>query len=104
MKTVVVTSVNWKHIIEVDDKIFDDYKLEACTQAIERAMMNGNSTVTALLQCWVEPKSPKTKKNVTVYNTYKILINAGLYSKAETLRTIFLSKTKVDLAKEPIKG
>ena len=104
MKTVVVTSVNWKHIIEVDDKIFDDYKLEACTQAIERAMMEGNSTVTALLQCWVEPKSQKTKKNVTVYNTYKILINAAMHSKAEILRKVFLMQTKVDLAKEPIKG
>lgn len=104
MKTVVVTSVNWKQIIEVDETLFDDYKLEACTQAIEKSMSRGNTTVSALLQCWLLPKNPKAKKNISVYNTYKILINAGLYSKAETLRTIFLSKTKVDLAKEPIKG
>jgi hypothetical protein len=39
-----------------------------------------------------------------VYNTYKILINAGFHSKAEILRSVFLSKTKVDLADEPIKG
>jgi len=104
MKTVVVTSYNWKHIIEVDETIFDDYKLEACTQAIERAMKDGNSNVTALLQCWVVPKNSKAKKSVTVYNTYKILINAGMHSKAEILRKVFLIKTKVDLAKEPIKG
>jgi hypothetical protein len=101
MKKVVVTSINWKETIEVDETIFDDYKLEACTQAMERAINNGSLTVTALLQCWVEPKS---KKNVSVYNTYKILINAGFHSKAEILRSVFLSKTKVDLADEPIKG
>ena len=51
MKKIVVTSLNWKEIVEVDDSIFDDYKVEACTQAMERAINNGNSTVTALLQC-----------------------------------------------------
>ncbi len=104
MKKVVVTSLNWKETIEVDNLIFDDYKLEACTQAIERVLKHGNLSVTALLQCWVEPKSPKAKKIVSVYNTYKILINAGFHSKAEILRSVFLSKTKVDLADEPIKG
>jgi hypothetical protein len=104
MKRVVVTSINWKETIEVDETIFDDYKLEACTQAMERAINNGSLTVTALLQCWVEPKNTKSKKNVSVYNTYKILINAGFHSKAEILRSVFLSKTKVDLADEPIKG
>lgn len=104
MKRIVVTSTNWKETIEVDEKIFDDYKLEACTQAIEKALKDGNSTVTALLQCWIEPKSEKSKKNISVYNTYKILINAGFHSKAEILRAVFLSKTKVDLANEPIKG
>lgn len=104
MKKVVVTSTNWKEIVEVDESIFDDYKLEACTQAIERALKNGNSTVTALLQCWIEPRNPKSKRNISIYNTYKILINAGFHSKAEILRSVFLSKTKVDLADEPIKG
>jgi hypothetical protein len=104
MKKIVVTSLNWKEIVEVDNSIFDDYKVEACTQAMERAISNGNSTVTALLQCWLEPKNNKSKKTVSVYNTYKILINAGFHSKAEILRSVFLSRTKVDLADEPIKG
>jgi hypothetical protein len=38
MKKIVVTSLNWKEIVEVDDSIFDDYKVEACTQAMERAI------------------------------------------------------------------
>ena len=104
MKRVVVTSLNWKEIVEVDESIFEDYKVEACTQAMERAISDGNSTVTALLQCWLEPKNDKSKKIVSVYNTYKILINAGFHSKAEILRSVFLSRTKVDLADEPIKG
>ena len=104
MKRVVVTSLNWKEIVEVDESIFEDYKVEACTQAMERAISDGNSTVTALLQCWLEPKNGKSKKTVSVYNTYKILINAGFHSKAEILRSVFLSRTKVDLADEPIKG
>ena len=73
MKKIVVTSLNWKEIVEVDDSIFDDYKVEACTQAMERAISNGNSTVTALLQCWLEPKNDKSKKTVSVYNRLSLL-------------------------------
>ena len=64
MKRVVVTSLNWKETVEVDESIFEDYKVEACTQAMERAISDGNSTVTALLQCWLEPKNNKSKKTV----------------------------------------
>jgi hypothetical protein len=104
MKKVIVTSINWKELIEVDETIFDDYKLEACTQAIEKALIGGMTTVSALLQCWDEHQNYKLSKNISVYNTYKILINAGYHSKAEILRSVFLSKTSVDLAEEPIKG
>ena len=39
-----------------------------------------------------------------MYNTYKLLINAGFHVKAEILRSFFLHETKIDLAKEPIKA
>lgn len=103
MKKVTVTSTTWKTTIEVDEKIFDDYKLEACTQALEKMLKDGNTLVTALLQCWDEPVKKQGKK-INIYNTYKILINAGFHEKAEVLRSVFLIKTNVDLAEEPIKG
>ena len=62
MKKVTVTSTTWKTTIEVDEKIFDDYKLEACTQALEKMLKDGNTLVTALLQCWDEPVKKQGKK------------------------------------------
>ena len=103
MKKVTVTSTTWKTTIEVDEKIFDDYKLEACTQALEKVIQTGNTLVTALIQCWDEPVKKQGKK-ISIYNTYKLLINAGFHEKAEVLRSIFFMKTNVDLAEEPIKG
>ena len=82
---------------------FDDYRLEACTQALEKVIQTGNTLVTALIQCWDEPVKKQGKK-ISIYNTYKLLINAGFHEKAEVLRSIFFMKTNVDLAEEPIKG
>ena len=39
MKKVTVTSTTWKMTIDVDEKIFDDYRLEACTQALEKVIV-----------------------------------------------------------------
>jgi Fe2+ or Zn2+ uptake regulation protein len=58
--------------------------------------------VTPVIQAWEVNKNKKIKP--TVYNTYKLLTNAGFYSKAELLRSFFLHETKIDLAKEPIRA
>ena len=65
--------------IDVED-IFDDPFMEACTRAIE------------------------FKYKTHVYNTYNVLINAGLHKFAETLRIKFMNSSGIDLQKEPLKS
>ena len=104
MKKVVVTSINWKETIEVDETIFDEYKVEACTRSIESRFKKGDVSITAFMQCSDILKNNVVSKKCSIYNTYKILINAGFHSKAEILRNICLRESDVDLAQEPIKG
>lgn len=102
MKKVIVKGHDWTETVMVDDTIFDDYMIEACTQALERKIKKGLLKITPLIQAWEENKSKKIK--IPMYNTYKLLTNAGLYSKAELLRLFFLHETNIDLANEPMKA
>lgn len=104
MKTVIVKCANWSETVEIDEKIFDDYGSEACTRVIEKKFKEKSCNVSAFLQCVFLKKDKKPGKKLCIYNTYKILINAGFHKKAEILRQIFLKDTKIDLALEPIKG
>lgn len=98
-KTIVVKCNNWTQEIDVDIEIFDDVLLEACTRGLENAIKNGNLTVTPYIQA-----GEKNTSSITIYNTYKILINAGYHSFAKALRDRVKMDSKVDLEKEPIKS
>lgn len=102
MKKIIVKGHDWTESITVDNTIFDDYMIEACTQALEKRMYEGMLKITPVIQAWEDTKNKKSK--ITMYNTYKLLINAGFHEKAEILRSFFLHETKIDLAKEPIKA
>jgi hypothetical protein len=102
MKKITVKGHDWIETINVDNTIFDDYIIEACTQVLEKKIYEGILKVTPVIQAWEENKNKKIKP--TVYNTYKLLTNAGFHTKAELLRSFFLHETKIDLAKEPIKA
>jgi len=97
-----VSSADWRLNIEVDSSIFDDTYVEACTRAIElksKSIYNDDFLVNPVIVC----KPLRSSDNKTKYiNTYKILLNAGMPKRAETLRKIFESTTDVDLAKEPL--
>jgi len=102
MKNIIVKGHDWVELITVDNDLFDDYVIEACTQALEKRIRDGMTKITPVIQVWEDSKNKKTK--IHVYNTYKLLINAGFHTKAELLRSFFLHETKIDLAKEPIKA
>jgi hypothetical protein len=102
MKNIIVKGHDWVELITVDNDLFDDYVIEACTQALEKRIRDGMTKITPVIQVWEDVKNKKTK--IHVYNTYKLLINAGFHTKAELLRSFFLHETKIDLAKEPIKA
>ena len=97
-KTIVVKCGSWSSEENVDQSIFDDVMIEACTRALEKNIRAGNFIVTPCIQA-----NEKNKNKLCVFNTYKILINGGFYRLAETLRETVMKSSKVDLKKEPIK-
>ena len=105
MKKVIVFLDKDKYEVEVDNTIFDDYKLEACTRIVERLFGNKIYKITPFMFCEDVSKN-KRKANVKfgTYNTYKLIINAGYYRMAEMLRVYFLKENQLDLATEPIQS
>lgn len=101
MKTVVVKCISWTQEVKIDEKLFDDYMLEACTRAVEIHFKDNPKIITPVLHCHL--KSSK-KSKIHTYNSYIILINAAYYNMAEFLRLKFLKETAIDLAKEPVKA
>ena len=101
IKKLTVKTGNWKSKVSVNADIFDDIYVEACTQAIEDKLKHIDADtdflVNPVMMCQLE-----TEKSSHVINTYKILINAGHYAKAEVLRSCFKENSDVDLATEPI--
>lgn len=101
MKRVTVTSGDWKKIVEVNADIFDDIYAEACTKIIEQMAKERQIRLAAVMICW---EDNDIGKKMIFYNSYKILINAGLHKQAEFLRKNLYNQTKIDWATEPIKG
>jgi len=101
-----VVSGDWNMVVTVDENIFDDPFVEACTQALEIKikLVEDNSSDLLVNPVMVCSKISRLKgKMIDRYiNTYKILQNAGSPKKAETLRSIFLKSVQVDLASEPL--
>lgn len=98
-----VLTADWSLIIEVDENIFEDSHVEACTRAIESKVRNlgphDDLMVNPIMVCTkISVKNSKEK----FVNTYKVLQNAGFPWRAELLRKIFLENVSVDLAAEPL--
>jgi hypothetical protein len=98
-QNITVKSAGWERIINVDPTIFDDVYVEACTQAMETNFKENNMLVAPFIEA-----SVKNKKRVYIFNSYKILSNAGYHTFAENLRKNVKRNMSVDLKNEPIRG
>ena len=99
----VVKSANWSMTISVNEEVFDDPHIEACTRCIERKIKSLEPDEDFLVNPIMFVKSLKRKNSKEkIVNTYKVLLNAGFPSRAETLRRVFYDSTDVDLAIEPL--
>ena len=98
-----VRTAGWTMDVYVDEEIFDDPHVEACTISIEKKIKFLDEGHDFLVNPVMLVKSLKRKnaKN-KIINTYKVLQNAGLPQRAEMLRKVFYMSTSVDLAKEPL--
>jgi len=104
LKKIVVKCADfWMDELEVDSDIFDDIYLEAATRAIEKRKDLPGFKVTIVIETW-EKKDFKKPERHFCYNTYRVLVNAGLHDKAEMLRLNFMRMHGVDLQKENLRG
>ena len=98
-----VKSANWSMTVSVNEEIFDDPHIEACTRCIENKIDKLDPDEDFLVNPIMFVKSLKRKNSKEkIVNTYKVLLNAGFPSRAEMLRKIFYASTEVDLAIEPL--
>ena len=102
-KIVVKCASLWMDEFEIDPEIFDDVYVEAATRSIEKRKDEPGFRVTVILETWEKKDFKKPDKHFC-YNTYRILINAGMHQKAEMLRINFLQMHGIDLQKESLKG
>lgn len=101
IKEYSVRSADWSMECEVDTSIFDDPYVEACTRCVESKIRGLTEEEDFLVNIVLWVKETKAKKEKTI-NTYKVLLNAGLPSRAEMFRKIIFATTEVDLANEPL--
>ena len=105
MKTIWVKTADWHKVVDVDETIFENVFIEACTKAIEiktsELKYGEDFLVNGVMYC-TDIHSKKKSDHDQVVNTYKILINAAKYDRAELLRKALLDKMNVDLRDEPI--
>ena len=98
-----VLTADWYSIIEVDENLFDDPHVEACTRAIEMKVKNLDTHDDLMVNPIMVCTKLNNKKSKDKYiNTYKVLLNAGYPIRAELLREIFMENVKIDLASEPL--
>jgi hypothetical protein len=104
LKKIIVKCADfWVDELEIDPEVFDDVYVEAATRAIEKRKDLDGFKITVVLECWEKKDFKKLDKHFC-YNTYYILINAGMYEKAEMLRLNFIRMHGIDLQKESLKG
>jgi hypothetical protein len=102
MKTVVVRcGDHWIDEFRIDSFVFEDIYMEAATRAVEKRKNLPGFKVVAIVECWIKEDDSDLNKHIC-YNTYYIMVNAGLYEKAENLRANFLKLYNIDLKKESL--
>jgi hypothetical protein len=104
IKKIVVKCANfWMDEFEIDSEIFDDVYVEAATRAVEKRQAIPGFKVGVIIECWEKKDFTKPLKHIC-YNTYRVLINAGLHDKAEMMRANFIKMYGTDLRNESLKG
>lgn len=103
LKKVIVKCLDWTEEFDIDPDIFDDVYVEAATRALEKRKDGEKFLVTVVMECFLKSDAKKANKHY-IYNTYFVLVNAGLYFKAEMMRLNFIKSHNIDLRKESLKG
>ena len=74
----LVKSANWSMTVQVDESIFNDPHIEACTKCIEDKIKNLRNDDDFLVNPIMIVKSLKRKNSTEkIVNTYKVLLTYG---------------------------
>ena len=103
IKTVSVKcSSFWEDEFEINPSVFDDIYMEAATRAVERRKHVPGFKVAMMIECWEKQYAADPSKHIC-YNTYFVMVNAGMHEKAEMLRLNFFKQHQIDLQKQSLK-
>lgn len=92
----LVKSADWSMTISVDEEIFGDPHIEACTRCLEEKIKKLKYEDDLLVNPIMIVKSLKRKNSrEKIVNTYKVLLNASFPYRAEALRQIFYNNTEI---------
>lgn len=100
-KNKIVVKIGTETFTLEIENFFEDPFMEACTRIVE--FKHQQSRRLSVPPCIISSLDRKGAK-IHVYNTYIVLINAGLHKYAENLRNTFMKDSGIDLKKEPIKS
>lgn len=105
IKVVIVKINGKKNQVAVDSAIFDDIFIEAATRVVEKQRKNITffHKIRIVGECYEKEDEANFQKHYQI-NMYHILVNAGLYSIAELLRTKALNLHQIDLQLEPARA
>ena len=101
----IIAKINGKtYQVSVDSAIFDDIYVEAVTRVVENHKKDVTffHKIKVIAECY-EKKDVKNPDKHEIVNMYHALLNAGMYSLSELLRTKTKNLHKVDLKLEPIR-
>ena len=101
IRTIVVNSLNWFREVQLDSTLFKDLYMEAATRVIEQNKDNPKFQLSPVMICF-DKKDVNNVDKYYLYNTYYILINAGLHKKAEAFREIILKMHSFDIGEEKL--
>ena len=70
IKNIIVHSADWEFTVDVDNKLFNDVYVEACTQSVEKLKAENKLRMCSTIHCW----NVKTPKKIMTYITGKNLL------------------------------
>jgi len=92
----IVKSADWKDEHSVDDLV-EGIMREAVVHSLKKRKKAAPSKVSVITECSVVRMG---KKTTLLFNTYYMLVLAGMNKEAQRLRKTFLERFKIDLRNE----
>ena len=97
--TICVEGGDWKREIELDDDIEKSHMyMEAATRAVEQEYSeNDEFEIGIIIKAYLEENETKDELHVMLLS-HTVLVNAGLFNTAESMRQFFMDAEGIDVS------